>query len=162
MPTGPTLQTLKPPPKNFGTNSYFVGDIDVANTKLLEASGAGNTYKTFEAHIDRMEKQIAKIINGQTATSETQAFVGSAQVQAQTYIDKHASRLRRYSNIINDQLFPFLRYHNYPLPDNAEFRFTALDNVDATPIEADEQPTDTDTNPTHHANQPHGGKKNPW
>ncbi len=144
---GKELTKIENAAKNFGGNQYMVGDIDVNSVKLLEASGAGSTYNTFEKHIDRMEKQIAKIINGQTATTESQAWAGSANVQKQTYADKHSSRLRRYSNIINDQVLPFLRYHGYPLPEGAEFRFKVLDDEDATQIEDTENEPNNDPKP---------------
>jgi len=54
-------------------------------------------------------------MNGQTGTSDEKAFVGSAEVHERILDDWHHSRLRRYANIINYKLIPFLVYHGYPL-----------------------------------------------
>ena len=94
----------------------------------------------FDKRIEGKNKAIAKIINGQQATTEAQAWTGTAKVQQQTYVDKHTSRLRRYSNDINDKLIPFLRYHGYPIPEGVQLRFPILDDKQAMPIEAEETP----------------------
>lgn len=137
---GKDLDAIEKAAKNFSQNSYMVGDFDVNNLKLLEASGVGNAFLNFDRRIESKNKAIAKILNGQQATTEAQAWTGTAQVQQQTYVDKHTSRLRRYSNDINDKLIPFLRYHGYPLPEGVQFRFPILDDRQAMPIESEETP----------------------
>jgi SPP1 gp7 family putative phage head morphogenesis protein len=141
---GKELDNIEKAAKNFNQNSFLVGEIDVNNVKLLESTGTGSAFLNFDKRIEGKNKAIAKILNGQQATTEAQAWTGTAQVQQQTYVDKHTSRLRRYSNDINDKLIPFLRYHGYPIPESGvQFRFPILDDRQAMPIETEEIPDET-------------------
>lgn len=141
---GKELDAIEKAAQNFNNNSYLVGDIDVEkDLKLIEAKGGGQ-HETFSQRIEAKNKAIAKMINGQQATTDTQAWTGSARVQQQTYIDMHTSRLRRYSNIVNDQLIDFLRYWGYQLPEGAQFRYLSLDDKQATPKEENPATEDID------------------
>lgn len=111
---------------NFAHNGYMIHDKDDEIT-TLEDSSAGSGHLIYKDNVELCNKEISKLINGQTGTADEKAFVGSAKVHEGILDDYHASRLRRIGNVINFQLFPFLRYHGYPIPDNAKFRFPELD-----------------------------------
>jgi hypothetical protein len=122
--------------RNFACNGYFIGDRTQDEIKYLESSARGNAHLIYENNIRLIDEQISKLMNGQTSTADTKAFVGAAQVHERLMDDWHSSRLRRFSNIINYELIPFLIYHGYPL-DGATGRFTDLDadETDQTPDE---------------------------
>ncbi|RKE02317.1 phage portal protein family protein [Marinifilum flexuosum] len=111
---------------NFSRNGYMIVDSDDV-IETLEDSSAGSGHLIYKDNVEVCNQEIAKMINGQTGTSDEKAYVGAAEVHEGILDDYHASRLRRISNVINFELFPFLRYHGYPIPDNAEFRFPQLD-----------------------------------
>ena len=111
---------------NFARNGYMIHDIN-DEIETLEDSSAGSGHLIYKDNVELCNKEISKLINGQTGTADEKAFVGSAQVHENILDDYHASRLRRIGNVINFQLFPFLRFHNYQIPDNAKFRFPELD-----------------------------------
>ena len=111
---------------NFARNGYMIIDSD-DEVDTLEDSSAGSGHLIYKDGAYFCNEEIAKMINGQTGTSDEKAYVGAARVHENIMDDYHASRLRRISNVINFKLFPFLRYHGYAIPDNAEFRFSQLD-----------------------------------
>lgn len=112
--------------KNFGKNGYFLGDFDPDAIKLLEAKNNGQGYLMFEKNIHLCNEEISKLINGQTGTSDNQAWAGTAEVHSEILDDYHHGRLRRYTNIINYKLIPFLIKNGYAL-EGYTARFTALD-----------------------------------
>ncbi|WP_346856573.1 DUF935 family protein [uncultured Draconibacterium sp.] len=123
---GDELTARETAARNFGNNAYIITDTDdEVDTLESKASGAGHLI--FEKNIRLIDEQIAKLMNGQTGTSEEKAYVGSAEVHERVLNDYHASRLRRYGNYINYQLIPFLIHHGYPLQPGDEIRFTELD-----------------------------------
>jgi len=111
---------------NFARNGYMIVDKD-DEVDTLEDSSAGSGHLIYKDNVELCNKEISKLINGQTGTADEKAYVGSAEVHENILDDFHASRLRRICNIINFRLFPFLRYHGYQIPDNAKFRFPELD-----------------------------------
>jgi len=123
---GDELDKLNTAAANFANNSYLVGDFDPQAVQLLESRNAGNGYLMFEKNIHLCDEQISKLINGQTGTSDNQAWAGTAEVHAEILDDYHHSRLRRYTNIINYKLIPFLISKGYPI-EGCRLRFTVLD-----------------------------------
>ena len=145
---GKELDAIEKAAANLGSNNYMVGDFDNDDIKLLQANGQGNAHITFKDNIALQDKKIAKLINGQEATSNEKSFVGSAEVQERTFNDRHHSRLRKYSNIINYELLDFLRYMGYPLPEKGvKFRYTCMDDKQGAPIEDNEPNNDTPPTP---------------
>lgn len=109
---------------NFARNGYAIVGID---DEIEKFDSTGNGAETiYSNNINLCDANIAKLINGQSGTGEEKAFVGSAEVSERILNDYHYSRLRRYSNVINYQLIPFLVWFGYPL-DGAKGRFTSLD-----------------------------------
>lgn len=111
--------------RNFARNGYAIVGIDDEIEKI-EASSNGSGYLVYDKNIDKCDKYISKIINGQSGTGEEKAFVGSAEVSERILSDFMKSRLRETENIINERLIPFLIQWGYPL-DGARFHYPALD-----------------------------------
>lgn len=109
---------------NLGSNGYFM-PFDVEQVKLLERQGTTG-YKTYEDLIQRKENNIAKLINGQTGTSDEKAFVGAAQVHERVLNDYTFSRLTNCQDYINFTLIPFLADNGYPLKKWDKLIFTEL------------------------------------
>jgi SPP1 gp7 family putative phage head morphogenesis protein len=139
---------------HLGANGYFM-PFDVDQVKLLERTGTTG-YKTYEDFIQRKENNLAKLINGQTGTSEDKSYVGAAQVHERMLNDYTFSRLTNCQDFINFTLIPFLIENGYPLKKWDEFVFTELLQKAAEP----QQPKTTDTPlPTDPNNTEGAGKK---
>jgi len=111
--------------RNFARNGYAIVGIDDVIEKI-EASSNGSGYLVYDKNIDKCDKYISKIINGQSGTGEEKAFVGSAEVSERILSDFMKSRLRETENIINEKLIPFLVQWGYPL-EGAKFHYPTLD-----------------------------------
>lgn len=64
---------------------------------------------------DFCDDQIARLMNGQTATGKEGQFVGTAEVHERVLTEFTKARLIRIQNYINYNLFPFLIGHGYKL-----------------------------------------------
>jgi SPP1 gp7 family putative phage head morphogenesis protein len=124
---------------HLGANGYFM-PFDVDQVKLLERTGTTG-YKTYEDFIQRKENALAKLINGQTGTSDEKSYVGSAQVHERMLNDYTFARLTNCQEFINFTLIPFLIENGYPLKKWDEFVFTELLQKAAEP----QQPKTADT-----------------
>ena len=71
------------------------------------------------------DENIAKMMNGQTGTSDVKAWAGSAEVHERVLTEFTKARMKRIQDIINYRLFPFLMAHGYRL-EGYEFRFYGL------------------------------------
>jgi len=111
---------------NFGTDGYIVAQKgDTAN--IIERKGQ----KIHDIYLDNIklcneENEIG--INGQTATSQEKAFVGSAEVQERKFEDLTLTRLEFVKTQINEKFIPYLRYKGFAIPDNFYFDYPALIN----------------------------------
>lgn len=128
---------------SFGHNGYMITSTD-DEIQTVESSSGGNGYLLFQKHIELANQEIAKLINGQTGTSDEQAYVGSAEVHERILNDFHSARLRRYTNLINYQLFPFLQKFGYALQEGDTIRFTELDPKELTPGEGEGEEDNND------------------
>lgn len=108
---------------NIGANGWAILD-DQDEIDFMESNNQ-NGYLTFEKRMELADKQIAKIINGQSSTSDEKAYVGSAEVHERILDDFTKDRLQDIQNHIRDFLIPFLIRHDYPLI-GAKFEFTEL------------------------------------
>ena len=97
--------------KNFGNNGYAIIDKD-DDVKLLERSAAGNSHHIFLDFIKLHNEESSKGINGQVATADENAFVGSAEVQERILNDYTKSRLRSLMYFHNEITLPFLINYN--------------------------------------------------
>ena len=110
---------------NFGSNSYGIGTSN-DQVKFFEAASNGHGHLTYKDFIDMKDKSIERLINGQTATSNDKAFVGSAEVQERTKGEYTKARLKKIQSMINDQLIPFLITEGYPNLKGAKLQFVEI------------------------------------
>jgi len=110
---------------NLGANGYAILD-DQDEIDLVMQNGGQNAHKIYEDRIRLADQQIAKIINGQTSTSDEKAWVGSAEVHERILNDFTFARMVRVQRWINERLIPLLRDNGYPLPEDTRFVFTEL------------------------------------
>lgn len=108
---------------NFGANGYAILSDD-DEFELVEPKNAAG-HLIYKDKAEFCDKNISKLINGQTSSSDERSFVGSAEVHERLLNDYSYSRLRRLLYHINFELKPFLIEHGYPL-QNATFQFTDL------------------------------------
>ncbi len=101
---------------NFGSNLWLVSDLD-DEIDILEAKNISSNAETFNRMISMQDDSIAKIINGTKGVGDEQAWVGTAEVNERVLNDFTKTRLRRISNHLNYELFPFLVRYGYPLAD---------------------------------------------
>ena len=97
--------------KNFGNNGYAIIDKE-DDVKLLERSTSGNPHLIFSDFIKLHNEENSKGINGQVATADEKAFVGSAEVQERILNDYTESRLRSLMYFHNEITLPFLIAYN--------------------------------------------------
>ncbi len=118
------LNRLETMARNFASNGYMIrGTAD--EVTIVQAQGR-DFYKIYMEKIVQCNEEISKCINGATATTSQQAYVGAAEVQERTTEGFHFSRMRRITNVVNSKLIPFLVFHGYPL-EGTKFRYTAFD-----------------------------------
>jgi hypothetical protein len=111
---GNDLTALENGVSNFARNGYAIVNKDDEIEKF-EASSNGSGYLIYDKNIDKSDKYIAKLINGQAVVGNENSYVGSSEVSERVLNDYHHSRLREYQKIINYRLIPFLTYWGYPL-----------------------------------------------
>lgn len=109
---------------NFGSNGWIIRDIEeeVSITQVASRASAEN----FKDMANFCDDQIAKLMNGQTGTSDEKSFVGAAEVHERVLDKFTEARLKRIQDIVNYKLFPFLQYHGYPITDKTSFSFPSL------------------------------------
>lgn len=109
---------------NFGANGWIIRDVEeeVNITQVASRASAEN----FKDMANFCDDQIAKLMNGQTGTSDEKSFVGSAEVHERVLDKFTEARLKRVQDIVNYKLLPFLQYHGYPITDKTSFSFPAL------------------------------------
>lgn len=123
---GDELKAIKYQAADFGNQQNIVGDFNGRTPIIIESKNTGNGYLMFEKNARFCDEQISKVMNGQTGSSDNQAWSGTADVHEDVLEDWHLARLRRYTNIINYKLIPFLIGKGYPL-DGATGRYAVLD-----------------------------------
>jgi Phage Mu protein F like protein/Protein of unknown function (DUF935) len=111
---------------NFGRNKFGLGQKDVDKITFLESHFVANGHMPYLGMIDYQDKALAKLINGQTATTNEKAWTGSAEVQERTKGKYVLARLAEIQGMINDTLIPFLIKNGYAYLNGSEFQFTEL------------------------------------
>lgn len=109
---------------NLGANGYVILD-DMDSIEFMSGSQGTSPHGVFLERINKAENQIAKLINGQSSSSDEKAHVGSAEVHERILNNFTFARLRKAQFIINETLIPFLIENGYPLSD-CKFKFTEL------------------------------------
>jgi phage gp29-like protein len=85
-----------------------------------------NGHLTFWDRMRDSDNRIAKLINGQTGTSENGAWAGTANVHERVQSDYTLARLRRLQKHVNETLIPKLVSMGMPL-SGAELVFLGLE-----------------------------------
>lgn len=109
----------------FASNGWGIGS-DSEKLEFHEPSSAGNGHLSFLTFTDRADKQIDKLVNGQTGTSNDKAYVGAAMVHERTMGQFTKSRLRRIQNFVNDTLIPFLIENGYNKLKACKLQFSEI------------------------------------
>ena len=145
--------------KNFASNGYVIRGLG-DQVQILQASGR-DFYKIYQENAMLCDDQISKCINGSTASSDQQAFVGAAEVHERTTSEFHHSRMRKITNTVNSQLIPFLIFHGYPL-EGCEFRYPALDKKPEDQPSEPAPPAPDPTNPMASTGKKASAASRPW
>lgn len=119
---------------NFGSNGYVIMD-DLENVDMKE-SAKTDAYKIYLELCKYCDQQNSKGINGSTAMTDEQAYVGSVQAQERQTNELIEDDMRFITNHINEKLLPFMMERGMPV-NGLEFRFIKLDNQDETDGTAD-------------------------
>lgn len=134
---------------NFGNNLWAILDKD--DEVDVKESAQPNAFQIYKEKVLLCNSEISKLFTWQTGTSDEKAFVGSAEVHERVLNEYIETRKRKQTFHINDELFPFLIEHGYPLQDR-EFRY--LDYQQTDPEEEQQETTDKKK-----TNGPGGGKE---
>lgn len=112
---------------DMGRNAWGVfdqgTDIQIVETQKKDA------YLVYDKRMDRNNKGMSKLILGTTMTTEDGASLSQSQVHAEVTQDIVDSDKRFLQFVINEQLFPFLIYHGYPL-DGYKFKWDESETLD--------------------------------
>lgn len=77
-------------------------------------------------NIKLCNEEVTLLGNGQTATTDQKAFVGSAEVQERKFEDLTLSRLQTIADEMNEKVLPYLRYKGFKIPEEIRFDYPAL------------------------------------
>lgn len=125
--------------RKFGASGYAILD-EQDQLDFLNPNYSGNLHVNFKDRIELADKQIAKLMNGQTGTSEEKAYVGSAEVHERVMDDFTKCRLQAIEMDINRKLLPALATFGYPV-QGATFSFV-YPEPQATPKAAEDKKTE--------------------
>lgn len=110
---------------NFSSNGWAIlDDQDEIGVVTANSNGQGQT--TFKDRMALADDQIARLINGQTSTSDEKAHVGAAEVHERVLGKFTMARMKWIQYCINFRLIPFLVGHGYAQLKGAKFEFLEL------------------------------------
>ena len=109
--------------QKYGSELVGVVDTDESLDVIDVASRA--SAQNYSELAKACDENIAKMMNGQTGTSDVKAWAGSAEVHERVLTEFTKARMKRIQDIINYRLFPFLTAHGYRL-EGYEFQFYGL------------------------------------
>jgi hypothetical protein len=99
--------------KNMGNAPWAVISKD-DEIELIESKSSGGQ-SVFDKLIERCNSELAKLILGQTSTTDTKAFVGTAQVHERVMHTYNERDERFIKHIFDNQLCPLLNFHGFGL-----------------------------------------------
>lgn len=153
------LDAIEARAANLGTDGYMVTQKD-DTVQLLERK-SDRIHDIYWDNVKLCNEEVSKIINGNTATTDQKAFVGSSEVQERTMDDFTQARLQMIVNNMNDVVIPYLKYKGFPidhtfdyplLKRNRERRITGAP-LPTDPKPATEQPPQPEQKPTKKGNK---------
>ncbi len=109
---------------NFGSDGYIIGQKG-DETSVLFPSGT-KMHEIYLENIKLCNEEMTLMVNGQTATTDQKAFVGSSEVQERKFEDLTLSRLQTIVDDVNEKVIPYLRYKGFKLPEDIRFDYPAL------------------------------------
>lgn len=107
------LDDLETRAANFGSDGYIV--TQAGDTVAMIERKSDRLHDIFLDNIKLCNEENSHAINGQTATSETQAYVGSANTQERTMEDYTTDRMQTVADTINERLMPYLAAKGFPV-----------------------------------------------
>jgi len=113
---------------NMGSNGWArFGGKERNDMQYIEASHGTGSYQIYSELINMQNEELSKLISGGTATTDTQAFVGSAEVHERMLNDIVDADMRYMESVMTHQFLPFLVSHGYDF-EGCEFRFVMPEN----------------------------------
>lgn len=125
--------------REFGNNLWMILDPD--DEIDLKEPTFKDSYQIYKEKALFCNTEVSKAFTWQTGTSDEKAYVGSSEVHERVLDAYVEARKRKQTFQINDELFPFLIEHGYPLQDR-EFRYIVMDESDPDQEEAEDQDKD--------------------
>lgn len=129
------LDQLEQMARDFGNNLYLILDPD--DEIDLKEPTFKDSFQIYKEKALFCNDEVSKAFTWQTGTSDEKAFVGSSEVHERVLDAYVEARKRKQTFNINDNLFPFLIEHGYPLHDR-EFRYLVMDESDPDQEEAED------------------------
>lgn len=111
---------------NLGAAGYAL--LDKNDVMTLLESAKTDAFKIYLERIKYSDSAIAKIISGQTATTQEKSFVGAAEVHERILNTYSIALLMQLEQHINETLLPFLIRNGYPLVD-CTFKFLDIERL---------------------------------
>jgi hypothetical protein len=144
------LDDLETRAANFGTDGYVIVQAEDEVT-IIERTGQ-NIHLIYKDNITLCDEQISKLINGGTASSDTKAFTGSAEVQERTLEDISSMRMQLVADEMNDKVLPFLEKKGFAV-NGLRFDYPALKRarekrIFGQQITGDAKPAPSEPEPT--------------
>ncbi len=109
---------------NFGSDGFIIGQKG-DETDILFPGGT-RMHDIYLDNIKLCNEEVTILVNGQTATTDQKAFVGSSEVQERKFEDLTLSRLQTIVDDVNEKVIPYLRHKGFQLPDDIRFDYPAL------------------------------------
>ncbi len=138
---------------NFGNNLWMILDDEDEFEVQWPKNQQG--HKMFIENAEFYDSQMSRLIAGQESTSTEKAFVGSAEVHERILNEYIEEAMRQETFFNNEELFPFLMKHGYPL-EGLEFRYLKFmnDEEDAEKEGDDGDPPEPDKKATANFTKP--------
>lgn len=109
------LDAIEDSAANFAANGYFIHGSD---TRVeIQQAAKGDFYKIYMEAIELSNKELSKLVNGQTGTGDNQAWSGTAEVHERVKNAFTRARLRRVQNHVNGKLLPLMVKMGYQEAD---------------------------------------------
>lgn len=140
------LDAIEDSAAGFASNGYFIHGTDTKVT--IQQAANGDFYKIYMEAIELSNKELSKLVNGQTGTGDNQAWAGTAEVHERVKNAFTRARLRRVQNHVNGKLIPLMvkmGYREAAKLARAKLRYTdLLDDDPKLATEPGEDPNNPD------------------
>ncbi len=114
--------------ERMGLASYAV--LPEGTTIQMIANSQTDAYNVYNQRVDRANSELSKLIIGQTMTIEDGSSLSQSQTHLKVFENLVESDAKLLANTINNQLFPRMVQHGFPLKG---YHFAWDDAVDYTP-----------------------------